>query len=73
MAGTLPLAAGVMYTRLGYPHASTLVASISTALAAAPLALIWLGPRLRAKSKTAVAIAGAGSAAGWSDVVVVRR
>ncbi|WOO85359.1 Efflux pump FUB11 [Vanrija pseudolonga] len=72
MAGTLPLAAGVMYNHLGYPQASTLVASISTALAAAPLALIFVGPKLRARSKTAVAIAGSWGQE-WSDVVVVSR
>ncbi|TXT05083.1 hypothetical protein VHUM_03903 [Vanrija humicola] len=72
MAGTLPLAAGAMYNRLGYPHASTLVASISTGLAAAPLALIFIGPKLRARSKTAVAI---GSACGqvWDQAAVVSR
>lgn len=48
-----------MYVNLGYPIASTLVASIATVLAIAPVLIIIYGPQLRAKSKVASAIWGA--------------
>lgn len=61
-SAVFPLFATSMYKNMGYPQASTLVASIATALAAAPVVIIVYGPRLRARSKVASAIWGAESA-----------
>ncbi|KAL1410927.1 hypothetical protein Q8F55_001870 [Vanrija albida] len=56
-SGLFPLFARTMYERMGYPKASTTVASIGTVLAAAPILLIVYGARLRARSKVASALA----------------
>ncbi|KAL1410759.1 hypothetical protein Q8F55_001701 [Vanrija albida] len=56
-SATYPLFARSMYTRLGYPLASTVVASIALVLAAAPCLLIAYGPALRKRSKVASALA----------------
>lgn len=40
-----------MYTNLGYPIASTLVASIALVLAIAPVLIFCYGKKLRAMSK----------------------
>ncbi|WOO81607.1 Efflux pump radE [Vanrija pseudolonga] len=56
-AATFPLFAHTMYKNLGYEIASTVVASVSLALAAAPCLLIVYGPALRKRSKVASALA----------------
>jgi hypothetical protein len=45
------------YIAMGYPQASTLVASVALALAVAPILLIRYGKTLRARSKVASALA----------------
>lgn len=45
-----------MYTNLGYPIASTLVASIALALGIAPALIYAYGPKLRARSKVTSAL-----------------
>lgn len=57
-AATFPLFSKQFYHNLGYPIASTVVASIAMVLAAAPIMLFLFGHRLRAKSKAASALAG---------------
>lgn len=52
-----PLFATQMYNNMGYPQASTLVAALGTVLGIAPVALIFFGAGLRAKSKVASALA----------------
>ncbi|TXT15772.1 hypothetical protein VHUM_00275 [Vanrija humicola] len=56
-SATFPLFAHAMYKNLGYEIASTVVASVSLALAAAPCLLIVYGPALRKRSKVASALA----------------
>lgn len=57
MSSTFPLFARQMYMNLGYPIASTVVASLALALAACPTLIVIFGARLRARSKVASAIA----------------
>lgn len=47
----LPLAAQSMYTTLGFPLASTVLGIISAILAATPIALLFWGPQIRARSR----------------------
>lgn len=49
--GLLPLAAQSMYTTLGFPIASTVLAVISAILAATPIALLVWGQQIRARSR----------------------
>lgn len=56
-SSTLPLCAHKMYTSMGYAKASTMVGAIGLVLAIAPFAIIKYGPKLRARSKVARAIA----------------
>lgn len=49
---------------MGYPQATTLVASVALALAAAPLLLLRYGKMLRARSKVASALEAAAAAGG---------
>ncbi|KAK8843471.1 hypothetical protein IAR55_007128 [Kwoniella newhampshirensis] len=55
-SGLFPLFARQMYVNLGYPQASTLVASIALLLSAAPFLLLFYGKRLRMKSKVTRAL-----------------
>nr|XP_031862231.1 uncharacterized protein CI109_002196 [Kwoniella shandongensis]KAA5529303.1 hypothetical protein CI109_002196 [Kwoniella shandongensis] len=55
-SGLFPLFAKQMYVNLGYPQASTLVASIALVLSAAPILLIFYGKKLRMKSKVTRAL-----------------
>lgn len=48
----------IKYKGLGYPQATTLVASVALALAAAPLLLLRYGKVLRARSRVASALEG---------------
>ncbi|KAI9636527.1 MSF transporter [Dioszegia hungarica] len=57
-SATFPLFAHQMYKGLGYPQATTLVASVALALAAAPLLLLRYGKVLRARSRVASALEG---------------
>ncbi|WVN91135.1 uncharacterized protein L203_106387 [Cryptococcus depauperatus CBS 7841] len=50
-AGIFPLFARQLYVNLGYPQASTLIASIGLLLSAAPILLVFYGKKLRARSK----------------------
>ncbi|WVQ81596.1 hypothetical protein IAT38_003720 [Cryptococcus sp. DSM 104549] len=56
LSGIFPLFGHQMYVAMGYPHASTLVASVALALAAAPILLILFGKKLRARSKVTSAL-----------------
>ncbi|BEI96699.1 hypothetical protein CcaverHIS631_0202880 [Cutaneotrichosporon cavernicola] len=58
LSSTFPLFARAMYINLGYPIASTVVASCALALAACPTLIVMFGAKLRARSKVACAIAG---------------
>ncbi|TXT06467.1 uncharacterized protein COLE_05798 [Cutaneotrichosporon oleaginosum] len=57
LSSTFPLFARAMYMNLGYPIASTVVASCALALAACPTLIVMFGAQLRARSKVASAIA----------------
>ncbi|KIR52444.1 MFS transporter [Cryptococcus gattii Ru294] len=50
-SGIFPLFAHQLYVNLGYPEASTLVASIALLLSAAPILLVFYGKKLRERSK----------------------
>jgi hypothetical protein len=58
LSSTFPLFARAMYMNLGYPIASTVVASCALLLAACPTLIVLYGAKLRARSKVASAIAG---------------
>ncbi|ODO01705.1 hypothetical protein I350_06531 [Cryptococcus amylolentus CBS 6273] len=51
LGGVFPLFVRQMYKGMGYPQASTLVASVALGLATAPFLLLMFGKKLRAKSK----------------------
>ncbi len=55
-AACFPLLTHAMYHNLGYPVASTLVASIALVLGIAPVLIYIYGPRLRAASKVTSAL-----------------
>lgn len=50
-AACFPLLTHAMYSNLGYPIASTVVASIALVLGIAPVLIYVFGQRLRAMSK----------------------
>lgn len=56
IAAILPMFARRMYTGMGYPQATTLVASIALIMSLAPFILMRYGEVLRAKSKVARSI-----------------
>ncbi|WVQ94773.1 hypothetical protein IAU59_001855 [Kwoniella sp. CBS 9459] len=56
LGAVFPLFARSMYIKMGYPEASTLVASLAMALAAAPIALLFYGKSLRKRSKITSAL-----------------
>ncbi|OCF34125.1 hypothetical protein I316_04074 [Kwoniella heveanensis BCC8398] len=56
LGAVFPLFARSMYIKMGYPEASTLVASLALALAAAPIALLFYGKSLRKRSKITSAL-----------------
>jgi len=55
-SAVFPLFSHKMYNNMGYARASTTVAAIATALAAAPILIVIYGPKLRARSKVTSAI-----------------
>jgi drug/metabolite transporter (DMT)-like permease len=55
-AATFPLLTHSLYEGLGYPIASTTVASIALVLASAPLFITVYGARLRERSKVTSAL-----------------
>lgn len=55
-AACFPLLTHAMYSNLGYPVASTLVASIALVLGIAPVLIYVFGPRLRAASRVTSAL-----------------
>ncbi|BEJ12090.1 hypothetical protein CspHIS471_0205500 [Cutaneotrichosporon sp. HIS471] len=55
-AACFPLLTHAMYFNLGFPIASTLVASIALVLGIAPVLIFVYGPRLRARSKVTSAL-----------------
>ncbi|BEI81233.1 hypothetical protein CcaverHIS002_0203930 [Cutaneotrichosporon cavernicola] len=55
-AACFPLLTHAMYFNLGFPIASTLVASIALVLGLAPVLIYVYGPRLRARSKVTSAL-----------------
>ncbi|CAK9782640.1 MFS general substrate transporter [Cutaneotrichosporon oleaginosum] len=57
-SGIFPLFTLQMYERLGYPQASSLVAGLGFAFAAAPFLLIRYGARLRARSPVTSQLVG---------------
>ncbi|KII84153.1 hypothetical protein PLICRDRAFT_46519 [Plicaturopsis crispa FD-325 SS-3] len=56
-AGGFPLFTEVMYTRLGYPQASSLLGALAFAFSVVPFLLIAYGPRIRKRSRVAKQIA----------------
>lgn len=46
-----------MYTNLGYPQASTLLAALASAFSILPFLLMAYGPRIRKRSRVAKQIA----------------
>ncbi|WVR09225.1 hypothetical protein IAU60_006289 [Kwoniella sp. DSM 27419] len=56
LGAVFPLFARQMYINLGYPQATTVVACIASALAVAPILLIFYGKTLRQRSKVTSAL-----------------
>jgi MFS family permease len=50
LGGAFPLVTVQMYTRLGFPGASSLLGGLAVALTAVPWVLLLYGPRIRARS-----------------------
>lgn len=53
LGGSFPLVTVQMFTGLGFQAASSLLGGIGFLLAIGPIALIWYGPQIRARSKVA--------------------
>ncbi|THC99736.1 hypothetical protein EYZ11_000786 [Aspergillus tanneri] len=56
LAGVFPLVTNAMFKNLGYPAASSLLGGIGVLLTIVPWALVFYGPRIRARSKFTSAV-----------------
>jgi len=61
LAAIFPLFTDVMFRRLGYPGASSLLGGVSALLTVVPWVLLFYGPKIRARSKIASEIMVHGS------------